>query len=179
MPSIYDSDVDEGKAQQDGQDAPRPRVLLKVRDEESRRNLKWLSFTKIKTSFGFKHLSPAFVPSMASDVRGIAVSFEKVCGWSVPEYVIQEFGKGNYEITVQLSLSMFHLNSSSFFGSTWMGPPITLGNGNNFSHDTIDFEYTEILYMLTKIVDPSCVGVIEIVVSKFDPKKNLVAAQFG
>lgn len=149
------------------------------KSEESRRNTKWVSFSKSKVSFGFQHLAPGYVPTMTENARGLALSIEKICGWSIPSQVLKEFGKGDFEITVQLSLSMFHLTSSSFFGSTWMGPSISLGNSGSKMPKVIDFEYVDIIYMLSRITDPSCVGVIEIVVSKFDSKRNLNASQFG
>ena len=155
------------------------RPFQTTKAEESRRITKWVSFSKSKVSFGFQHLAPGYVPTMTSEPRGLAICIEKVSGWNIPSQVLKEFGKGDYEITVQLSLSMFHLTSSSFFGSTWMGPPISLGSSGTKLPKIIDFEYVDIVYMLSRITDPSCVGVIEIVVSKYDSKKNLVASQFG
>lgn len=149
------------------------------RSDESRRNTKWVSFSKTKPSFGFQHLNAAFVPTMSADAAGLAVCFEKISGWHVPAQIIKEFGKDNFEINIQLSFSLYHVNSATFFGSTWMGPPISLGSNPSKSNKIIDFEYVEIVYMLSKITDPSCVGVIEVVVSKFDTKKNLTVSQFG
>lgn len=116
---------------------------------------------------------------MLEEPRGLCICLDKVSGWSIPTAVLKEFGKGDYEITAQLSFSMFHLSSSTFFGTTWMGPSVSLGHGNDQVVKTLDFEYTDIVYMLSRITDPTCVGIIEIVVSKFDLRKNLVAAQFG
>jgi hypothetical protein len=153
---------------------------LKVtKAEEERRNLKWVSFTRAKVAFGFQHLSAAYVPTMLENPMGHCICLEKVSGWTVPPSVLKEFGKGDYEITAHLSLSMFHLSSSTFFGSTWMGPPVSLGRGNVDMATKIDFEYNDIIYMISRITDPTCVAILEIVVSKFDVRKNLVAAQFG
>lgn len=116
---------------------------------------------------------------MGSEKRGFAICLEKISGWSIPVQVLKEFGKGDYEITAQLSLSMYHLNSSSFYGSTWMGPSISLGSSGTKIPKVVDFEYSDIVYMVSRITDPSCVGVIEVVVSKFDTARGLVASQFG
>jgi hypothetical protein len=155
------------------------KVVKYNKSDESKRNTKWVSFSKSKVSFGFQHLGPAYVPSMSSERKGLVVCLEKVGGWSIPGQVLKEFGNGDYEITAQLSFSMFHLNSSTFFGSTWMGPSVSLGNSHSKIPKVIDFDYVDIVYMISRITDPSCVGVIEIVVSKFDSKRNLVASQFG
>jgi hypothetical protein len=153
--------------------------LKVIKSEEARRNLKWVSFTRAKVSFGFQHLSAAYVPAMLEEPRGYCICLENVSGWSIPSAVLKEFGKGDYEITAQLSFSMFHLSSSTFFGTTWMGPSVVLGRGNTDMSKTFDFEYADIVYMLSRITDPTCVGIIEVVVSKFDLRTNLVAAQFG
>jgi hypothetical protein len=153
--------------------------LKVIKSEEARRNLKWVSYTRAKVSFGFQHLSAAYVPAMLEEPRGLCLCLDKVSGWSIPTAVLKEFGKGDYEITAQLSFSLFHLSSSTFFGTTWMGPSVSLGHGDDQLVKTIDFEYTDIVYMLSRITDPTCVGIIEIVVSKFDLRRNLVAAQFG
>lgn len=153
--------------------------LKVIKSEEVRRNMKWVSHTRSRVSFGFQHLSAAYVPAMLEEPHGLCICLEKVSGWSIPAAVLKEFGKGDFEITAQLSFSMFHLSSSTFFGTTWMGPSVSLGHGSTDMVKTIDFEYTDIIYMLSRITDPTCVGIIEVVVSKFDLRKNLVASQFG
>ena len=151
------------------------------KDEESRRNLKWLSFSKPRMVFGFDHLGTNNVPIMSGKTRGISMCFEKISGWHVPPQIYQDLniGSNSFEFTVQLSLSMFHLASSSFFGSTWMGRSVPLGDNNDDIPDLIDLEYNEIVYLLTRLTDPSCVGVVEIVVSKNSKSKKLVTAQYG
>eukprot|EP01038_Epipyxis_sp_PR26KG_P004534 gene4534-6404_t len=144
--------------------------------EENRRRVKWLSFAKSKVSFGFKHLSPAYVPSMTAEKHGITICFEWVRNWSIPQQVQQEIERGEYDVTVKLSLSMFHLHSSSFFGSTWVGPEVDLPSSHS---KTVDFKYEDIIYMISRISDPSCVAVVEIILTKYDTKKNLQVAQFG
>jgi len=150
-----------------------------IEDEEDRRNLRWILFAKSKLSFGFHHLGPSKVPKMTDDRRGMCICFEKISGWSIPKNVLKAFGGGNYEITAQLSLSMFHLPSNTFFGTTWMGPTISLGNNYKKVPDVVDFDYSDIVYMISRLADPACFVVIEIVVSKIDSEKNFVLSQFG
>ena len=151
------------------------------KDDESRRNLKWVSFSKPRMVFGFDHLGSSNVPIMSGKTRGISMCFEKISGWHVPPQIYQDlgFGLNNFEFSVQLSLSMFHLTSSSFFGSTWMGRSVPLGNENEEIPDLIDLEYNEIVYLISRLADPSCIGVVEIVISKISTQKKLVTAQYG
>ena len=151
-------------------------------DKITRRNMKWTSFARSKVSFGFKHLAPAYVPSMSSDPRGLAICLDRLVGWSIPANVLREFrgrSNENFEITARLSLSMFHLNSSSFFGTTWMGPSVSLGNGDSFVSKAIDFPYPDVIYLTTRIIDPSCIGVVEMILSKQDAANDLILSQCG
>lgn len=148
-------------------------------DEEFKRNLKWVTYAKPKIVFGFEHLSPAYVPAMANKAKGMSIVFEKISGWCPPSSLLKELDAGGFSLTVQLSFSLFHLNSKSFFGSTWMGQPVPLGDGTSQLPDVIEFDYDEIIYMISRIIDPSCVGVVEIVASKIDNKRNIIAAQYG
>lgn len=163
----------------DDDDKPPRHSQVTMGNNEVRRNLKWASFAKARVSFGFKHLSPAHVPSMTSEPRGIALCFDKLSGWTLPAPIRKQFELNNgsdYEIRLQLSMSMFHLNSSSFFGSTWMGPPATVAEVHSSSSPV---EYTDVVYMISRITDPSCVAVVEIIVSKYDLQKNVTSQQFG
>ena len=57
-----------------------------------------------------------------------------------------------------------------------MGPPITLGS--NLSAK-IDLDCPDIIYLTTRLVDESCIGVLEIVVSQFDAANNVFKSQYG
>jgi hypothetical protein len=188
MPRLSDSDDDdnrrgESKVSDNRKSEFKETYFEKrsLKDEESRRNLKWISFSKPRIVFGFDHLTAIDIPLMSAKKRGISMCFEKISGWHVPPQIYQdlEMGLNNYEFFVQLSLSMFHMNSSSFFGSTWMGRSVPLGNGDDELPDLIDLEYNEILYLVSRIADPGCIGVVEIVVSRVSTKKKLVTAQYG
>lgn len=115
-------------------------------------------------------------------LQGYSMCLEKVSGWSIPLAVTNEFrseGDVDYEVSVQLSMSMFHIPTASFFGSTWMGTPVSLGHGDVDIPRVIDFDYNEIVYLMTRIIDTTCVAILEIVVSKFDMRKQMTAAQYG
>ena len=45
--------------------------------------------------------------------------------------------------------------------------------------DVIDFDYNEIVYILSRLTDPACVGIIEVVVSKMQRGKNVTVSQHG
>lgn len=170
-----DGDIDDRpSSQKRSKDTSKSKAL-----DEGSRLARWSSLLKTKLSFGFHHLSPAHLPSMSEERRAYALCFEKVTNWHLPETILKAFGEGDYEITLQLSLSFYHLNSASFFGSTWMGPAISLGSSDRKLPAALDFDYADIVYFLSRISDPSCVAVIEIVVSKFDNQRNLVTKQFG
>ena len=193
MPKVSDNDSDDGDARRgegkssDDRKQKNPEAKdtfhdkRSYNDEESRRNLKWISFAKTKMVFGFDHLGTSSVPIMSGKTRGISRCIEKISGWHVPSEILRDIGSGSdsFEFSVQLSLSMFHLASSSFFGSTWMGRSVPLDYDDEDLADLIDLEYNEILYLITRLADPSCIGVVEIVVSRTSTQKKLVTAQYG
>ena len=57
-----------------------------------------------------------------------------------------------------------------------MGPPVSVGS--SFSK-TLELDYPDIVYLTTRIVDQTCIGVIEVVVSQVDAARNITKAQFG
>lgn len=211
-------------------------------DEESRRFLKWYSFARANMSFGFEHLPPVAVPSMVEDRTGYAVRFEKITGWSIPAGILKAITAiqedvGKYDYKLQLSMSMYHLSSNTFFGSTWMGTPVVLNPSIfNITESTtvvpveedpvmaslrqsrgkfygasatpeelaalqkaekekekktktvttktilsrvVDVDYQDIVYMISRITDPSCVAVIEVVLTKVNKDNKLAVAQYG
>lgn len=135
--------------------------------DAERRTARWLSFAKPKLILGFEHLSPAYVPSMGSRKNGVSVCFDKITCWRPPRQLLADLDAGGFEVSVQLSLSLFHLSSGTFFGSTWMGESHLLGgDGRDKLPELIDFDYPEVVYFVSRITDPSCVAVVEIVASK-------------
>ncbi len=209
-------------------------------EEELRRFIKWSSFAKSNMSFGFQHLPPVSVPSMVEDRTGYAMRFEKITGWSIPSGILKTITAiqedvHNYDYRLQLSMSMYHLSSNTFFGSTWMGTPVVLNSSIfNITETTtvvpieedpaisalrkskggfygasatpeqlaamqkeekekktktvttktilsrvIDVDYQDIVYMISRITDPNCVAVLEIVMTKVNKGNRLVVAQYG
>ena len=133
--------------------------------------LKWTAFAKPNLVLP---LVPP-LPTLASKPKGFACCFDKVEGWNPPAKLLEENGS-KYIITVQLSFSFFHTTTCSFFGSTWMGIPIEL---HDDLPDIINFNYNDICYALSRVSDPHCIGVVEIVVSQIDKKSKLLTSQFG
>jgi len=163
-----------------GEGDARRMLLTSKQGDDARRSLRFLSFAKPRLIFGFEHLSPAFVPTMSSKCRGISLCLEGVRGWQPPAKLLEDSDSDGTEVTVRLSLSMFHLGSGTFFGSTWMGAPITInGEGEGRLHRVLDFTYEDVVYLISRINDPKCIGVLEIVASKEDRARNITVAQYG
>ena len=159
---------------------------LSPQDEELKRRLKWLNHAKNKVTFGFNHLDSAYLPQMSEDRHGYAIYFDKITGWNVPGIVGKALESRvnktatNVELQVRLSMSMYHLATCSFFGSTWMGPPMSLDeNVLQNLNKVIDFQYQDIVYMITRIIDPSCVAIVEIVLCQYDKERQTMVSQFG
>lgn len=159
----------------------RNQQIIKANDPQYLRYQKWLSFMKPRLVLGFDKIPRPKLPNMSSKYRGLALCFEKLQGWTIPVHLLQDLDLRDYEIILQLSLSLFHLKSNTFFGSTWMGSSVQLSdtNGKTVLPDVIDISYPEIIYLITRLTDPSCVAVVEIVVSKIDKNKKILMSQFG
>ena len=164
----------------DDKDVTSRKDNLLWQDLDSRRVQKWLIFSKSKVVFGFDKLPVTQRPNMASKSRGFSICFEKVQGWTVPTQILEELESGNYEMSAQLSLSLYHFTSNSFFGSTWMGVSVPIGGGGRDSvAEVIDFEYRDIVYLTSRLTDPQCVAVVEVVVSKTSKSDRIVVSQYG
>ncbi len=133
-------------------------------------SLKWISVAKPNLVLP---LCPP-LPQLAVKPKGFSCCFDKVEGWSPPAKLLENNKK--YEVTVQLSLSFFNISTCSFFGSTWMGVPVVL---QDKMPDIVDFYYNDLFYALTRVSDPNCIGIVEIVVSQKDKASKLLVSQFG
>jgi hypothetical protein len=153
-------------------------ISLLSKDDENRRLAKWRNFTKPRIIFGFDHMHKADIPAMANKPRGLVLLFSRIIGWYIPREINVHDTLHTYSI--QLSLSLYHINTGYFFGSTWLGSPVPLmENPNDHLPDIIDVDYNEIVYLITRLTDPSCVGVVEIVASKHQVHGNLLVSQHG
>lgn len=170
----------EGKEEESKRHSPPPRAH-RASEAEFKRNLRWTSFAKPKVVFGFEHLTANRVPSMSSTSRGLSVCFDQVQGWGIPSSVIDDVQKnrGKFDISIQLSLSLFHFQSGSFFGSTWLGSPIYLEDQRSIDQAMLSIDYHEVVYLISRVSDPSCIGVVELICNKIDVKKSLIVAQYG
>jgi hypothetical protein len=141
---------------------------------------KWLSFVKLRMVLGFDRIPKHIQPDVATKPRGLALCFEKMQGWTIPNQLLDDMDVKGYQVSVQLSLSMFHTISRTFFGSTWMGAPIPLmeSDRDNLAA-VVDFEYSDLVYMISRLQDKTCVAVIEIVASTIDKKNEVLVSQHG
>jgi len=191
MPSYDDDDRDgdrtESKYSERGASGGKGDMTLREtasrdrndKEDEERRFLRWTSFTKPKLVLGFDLLSPAWVPSMGNKTKGYSIAFERVLGFPVPNSLLSDVDQGGFEVSVQLSLSLFHMNSVSFFGSTWMGAPVLLTKGGKQLPREVDFDCNELVYLMSRITDPTCLGIVEVVMSKRQISTDVVVAQYG
>ena len=139
---------------------------------------RWISFAKQKCAFGFERLDNKEVPLMSSKVYGLSICFEKIQGWKVPKSLLNDLNSGLCEISLNLSLSLLHLKTFTFFGTTWIGThPISLVE--NKVPEVIDIEYVDLVYLLSKLIDPSCIGVVEIIATRVEKNSKLTTAQYG
>lgn len=138
--------------------------------EQKSQTIKWVAFAKPNLVLP---LCPP-LPALASKPKGFSCCFDKVEGWNPPAKLLKESAK--YETSVQLSFSFYNIKTASFFGSTWMGVAVTL---KEKMPDVVDFYYGDILYALTRVSDPNCVGIVEIVVTQCEKGSKLLVSQFG
>lgn len=142
-----------------------------------RQVLKWSAFARGAAAFGFDILTNAQLPEMSQKRTGISVCFEKITGWKVPKNLMTDVNLGYCDLSIHLTLSLFHMKSLTFFGTNWRGTAITFAEGK--VPDVIDINYTDIIYILSRLIDPSCIGVVEIVVTRIDTDTKLATAQYG
>lgn len=143
---------------------------------------KWLAFAKPRMVLGFDRIPKDIQPDVSTKPRGLALCFEKVQGWTIPNQLLEDMDVKRYEVSVQLSLSMFHTLSGTFFGSTWMGASIPLLGSERDSlaaAAVVDFDYNDLLYMISRLQDKTCVAVIEIVASTIDKQDDVLVSQHG
>lgn len=143
------------------------------------RAVRWAGYAKDHLAMTFDHVPAKYHPSMFENRHGMALYLEKIDGWRLPKSVFEQLGKGKVHLSLQLSLSLFHLTSGTFFGTTWMGPRIALSDPEKAFSKDVELQFKEMIYLVSRINDETCVGVVEIVVGKEDDEVNLTAGQFG
>jgi hypothetical protein len=149
-------------------------------DDETRRYQRWFSFAKPRVVLGFDRLSFDRTPLMDAKPRGIALCFSRIQGWSLPPALLKELESGEHYINLRLSLSLCHLNTNTFFGTTWLGAGVNIGDGAREKvPEVVDIDYSEIIYMISRLADASCVAIIEIVASKMLRAQKISVSQHG
>ena len=151
--------------------------------------LRWTSFAKQKSPFFIEEVSPESesgslrsadkdkkTSTKCKDPYGLSLSFEGVKNWRLPEILKKGLDDGTSDVKVHLSLSLLNKQSLTFFGTTWVGASIPLVEN---SLDVVDLEYKEIVYIISRLIDPSSLGIIEIVATKYDKESQITLAQYG
>lgn len=151
----------------------------KRHSQSTNRAIRWTGYTKDHLSMTFENVPPKFQPTMFENRHGLAIYLEKIDGWRLPKRVFEQLGQGRVHLSLQLSLSLFHLTSGTFFGTTWMGPRISLSDPEKAYSKDVELQFKEMIYLISRINDETCVGVVEIVVGKEDDDVNLTAGQYG
>lgn len=148
-------------------------------NDSGRRVHHFINFTGERLSLGFSHLPVALQPASNESRHANSLYIDKVNGWRIPKHVYDQAVKGKFNVGVHLSLSLFHLSSGSFFGSTWMSPRIEIDDlDRSFSRD-IDIPMQEIVYLMSKVLDQTCVGVIEVIAGLYNKSFTISSSQFG
>lgn len=150
-------------------------------DEGFKRAQHWLSYAKPRVVLGFDRIvSSGNTPVMSRKLHGFSLVFSNLQGWSLPSQLLSDVDSGDYYLSVRLSLSLCHLTSRTFFGSTWLGSAVLLGEGRHDSiPDVIDFDYNDLVYLVSRLTDPSCVAIVEVVASKMQRGRNVTISQHG
>ncbi len=158
--------------------------------------LRWTSFAKSKRPFFIEESPLAEGQSNAdttgsrwnfarkdaenstrnTDPYGLSLSIEGIRNWHLPQILKKDLDDGFSEVKVHISLSLLNKQSLTFFGTTWVGAPIPLFEN---SPAVIDIGYKEIAYILSRLRDPSCLGIIEVVATKYDKETRVTTAQYG
>lgn len=154
--------------------------MMSKRSSQSKlRTARWAGYSKDHETLTFENIPAKFQPSMFENRHGLALYLEKIDGWRLPKSVYGQLGEGKFHLSLQLSLSLFHLTSGTFFGTTWMGPRISLSNPEKAYTKDVELQFKEMIYLVSRINDETCVGVVEIVVGKENEDVNLTAGQYG
>lgn len=62
-------------------------------EEEQKRLLKWLNFTKNNLSLGFDNLGTSYLPIMSNEKKGYVLNFEKIIGWRIQKKILMNLLK--------------------------------------------------------------------------------------
>lgn len=147
--------------------------------QSKQRTIRWAAYAKDHLAMNFENVPAKFQPSMFENRHGLALYLEKIDGWRLPKSVYEQIGKGKVHLSLQLSLSLFHVSSGTFFGTTWMGPRISLSDPDKAFTKDVELQFKEMIYLVSRINDETCVGVVEIVVGREDDSVNLTTGQYG
>lgn len=124
------------------------------------------------------------VPLLAQGVRrtkhkvGIRVHFDRIDGFRLPPAFAKELkGASKSKLEFCIHLSLFHTSSQSFFGNTWVSP-LQKASMSGKKSSRLDLSSIQVA-LCTRIADPGCLAVAEIVVVEKDASGNQILGQYG
>ena len=147
--------------------ASRAKGSGRVASQENRL-VKWNSFRESALVLPFPQDSGLRLKSKA---QSICVYFDKLSHFRIPKNVMTD-SSGKGRVQAHLSVSLFHLETGTFYGNTWTSAPVKIRGGKG-----VNFEQS--ICFKTRAVDPSCVAVAEVVVVEKDRSTGRLLRQFG
>jgi hypothetical protein len=177
MPKLSDDENDGDSVSQPASKNIDKRASRNAENENTRRSLKWSGFSRKNGAIGFERLTNSQLPEMSQKTHGISVVFEKIHGWKIPKNLLADLNNGLCDMRIHLSISLYHMKSLTFFGTAWNGASVPLPDSK--LQETLDVEYSDIIYILTRLIDTSCIGIVEVVASKIEKESNVTTAQYG
>jgi hypothetical protein len=145
-----------------------------MKDNNIRREIRFEALLQQNQVFGFEHLRPNDCPRMSVRPRGIAIYLQTLDGFSIPKQLLGSFDSKSQDLGINVNLSMYHVNSKTFFGSTWTSDCIIIKN----LKEKNSFDIESVVYTLTRIADSTCVCIAEVVLSVID-SKGVTISQYG
>lgn len=144
-----------------------------MKDNHIRREIRFEASVQQHRVLGFEHLSPNDRPKMSTRLKGIAIYLQSISGFGIPMNLLATFDSKSFEFGININLSLFHVNSKTFFGSTWSSDCFIIKRNEKTS---IDIE--SVVYILSRVVDSTCVCIAEVVLSILD-HNGVTITQYG
>ncbi|GBG28865.1 Nephrocystin-4 [Hondaea fermentalgiana] len=125
------------------------------------------------------------VPLLAQGVRrvknktGMRLSFGRVDGFKLPAAFLKERkGAAKTKLEFCVHVSLFHTTSQSFFGNTWVSPLAAAQSMSSKRASRLDLSNFQVA-LCTRIADPACLAVVEVVVVEKSSSGAEILGQYG
>mmetsp|Transcript_34093 Transcript_34093/g.50049 ORF Transcript_34093/g.50049 Transcript_34093/m.50049 type:complete len:1438 (+) Transcript_34093:97-4410(+) len=135
----------------------------------------WLKFSD-RVVLITNEIPKDMAPSQAKNVQTYAMQILRINPWPIPPNLLKIIQKANARaLSYSVSMSFYHILSKRFFGSTWIG--------RNYLNSSVEedgsLETNELVYFQSKIMDPNCFAVIELVATKHDLQQQKITGQYA